>query len=221
MSSASAEITLDMMRRELYAAVVSDALDGLGFPHQSPRLTLTRYAGAGLLVGRCKTTLWADMAHVDPKPYELELIAVDTCRPDDVLIAAAGGSMRSGIWGELLTTAAKNTGCLGAIVDGAVRDVAKIRKIGFEVFARGTCVYDSQNRQRVIDIDVPVEIDGVKFCPGDLVFADDDGVVVVPQPVEREAIQRAWRKVHDENVTRDAIKGGMKATDAYRKYGVL
>lgn len=215
------EITLEMMRRELYSAVVSDALDGLGFPHQSPRVLLPRYTGDGLLVGRCKTTLWADMAHVDPQPYELELIAVDGCQPDSVLIAAAGGSMRSGIWGELLTTAAKNTGCIGAIIDGAIRDVAKIRKIGFNVFARGTCVYDSQNRQRVIDVDTTVEIDGVKFSSGDLVFADEDGVVVVPQQVEQEAIQRAWQKVHDENITRDAIKGGMKATEAYAKYGVL
>ena len=217
----AADITLDMMRRELYSAVVSDALDGLGYSHQSPRIVLPRFSGEGLLVGRCKTTLWADMSHVDPKPYELELIAVDTCNPDDVLIAAAGGSMRSGIWGELLTTAAKNTGCIGAIVDGAIRDVAKIHMLGFSVYARGTCVYDSQNRQRVIDIDIPVEIDHVRFCPEDLVFADDDGVVVVPKEVEREAIQRAWRKVHDENVTREAIKAGMKATEAYAKYGVL
>ena len=216
-----AEITLSMMRRELYSAVVSDALDGLGFPHQSPRLPLPCFTGAGLLVGRCKTTLWADMAHVDPQPYELELRAVDSCRPDDVLIAAAGGSMRSGIWGELLTTAAKNTGCIGAIVDGAIRDVSKIRRLDFPVFARGTCVYDSQNRQRVVDLDVPVELDGVPFHPGDLVFADEDGVVVVPQKIEREAIQKAWQKVHAENITRDSIKAGMKAAEAYAKYGVL
>lgn len=215
------EITLDMMRRELYSAVVSDALDALGYPHQSPRLAIPRYTGEGLLVGRCKTSLWADMAHVDPQPYELELLAVDSCKADDVLIAAAGGSMRSGIWGELLTTAAKNTGCIGAIIDGAIRDVGKIRKIGFNVFARGTCVYDSQNRQRVIDVDVPVEIDEVQFCPGDLVFADEDGIVVVPQKVEQAVLERAWKKVHDENITRDAIKAGMKAADAYAKYGVL
>ena len=163
----------------------------------------------------------AIMAHVDPKPYELELMAVDSCRPDDVLIAAAGGSMRSGIWGELLSTAAKNQGCVGAIVDGAVRDVAKMRAMGFAVFARGTCVYDSQNRQRVIDVDVPVEIDGVTFSPGDLVFADLDGVVVVPRAIEEQAIRAAWDKVHAENITRDAIRAGMKAMDAYKKYGVL
>ena len=177
--------------------------------------------GCGKLVGRCKTTLWADTAYEDPRPYDLELAAVDGCQVDDVLIGAAGGSMRSGIWGELLSTAARNSGCVGAIIDGAVRDVAKMTEMGFACFARGTCVYDSCNRQRAIDVDVPVEIDGVRFAPGNLVIADDDGVVIVPREVEDKALQGAWQKVHDENVTREAIMGGMKAAEAYEKYGVL
>lgn len=216
-----AEITLPMMRSSLYSAVVSDALDSLGYRNQSPRLSLPPLTVPGLLVGRCKTTLWADMSHPDPRPYELELQAVDSCQPDDVLIAAAGGSMRSGIWGELLTTAARNTGCVGAVIDGAIRDVTKIEALDFPVFARNVCVYDSLHRQRVIDVDVPVELEGVTFSPGDLVFADEDGVVVVPQAVEQEAIRRAWVKVHAENEVRDAIRNGMKAVDAFKKYGVL
>lgn len=215
------QITLATMRKTLYSAVVADALDALGYTHQSPRVHLRPMTGIDCLVGRCKTTLWADMAHVDPKPYELELIAVDGCQSDDVLIAAAGGSMQSGIWGELLSTAARNSGCVGSIIDGAVRDVGKMAAMGFPVFARGTCVYDSMNRQRVIDVDVPVEIDGVRFAPGDLVFADADGIVVVPRVIEAQAIRRAWAKVHAENVTRDAIRAGSKAIAAYEKYGVL
>lgn len=222
MSTATpAVITLDMMRQSFYSAVVCDALDAEGFPHQSPRVPLKPLTTGGVLVGRAKTTLWADMAHVDPKPYELELTAVDSCKPDDILIAAAGGSARSGIWGELLTTAARNQGCVGAIVDGMVRDVGKIRAMSFPVFARGTCIYDSKDRQRVIDVDVTVEIDGVRFGPGDLVLADEDGVVVVPRAIEEIVVRKAWEKVHAENEVRDAIAGGMKATEAFRVYGVL
>jgi 4-hydroxy-4-methyl-2-oxoglutarate aldolase len=213
--------TLAQMRSHLYSAVVCDALDALGLTNQSPRVAIKPLTVQGVLIGRCKTTLWADMAHEDPQPYELELQAVDTCRTDDVLIGAAGGTFRSGLWGELLSTAARRSGCVGAIVDGAVRDVAKMTQIGFPIFARGTCLYDSKNRNRVIDIDVPVEIDGVRFCPGDLVIADADGIVVVPQAAEAEAIAAAWEKVHAENTVRDAITGGMTATDAFRKYGVL
>jgi regulator of RNase E activity RraA len=210
-----------MMRETLFCAVVCDALDGLGFTNQSPRVQLPPLTVETVLVGRCKTTLWVDMAHDDPHPYDLELRAVDSCRPNDVLIAAAHGSMGSGVWGELLSTASRNAGCVGAIVDGAVRDVRKMTEMQFPVFAKGTCLYDSRNRQRVVDVDVPIEIAGVRFHPGDLVFADRDGVVVVPQSVEDEAVRRAWNKVHAEDRTRAAIAAGMKATDAYEEFGVL
>ena len=214
-------ITLAMMREQFYSAVVCDALDALGYPRQSPRVPLRPLTTQGVLIGRAKTTLWAEMAHPDPRPYELELKAVDTCQPDNVLIAAAGGSMRSGLWGELLSTAARRAGCVGAIVDGAVRDVAKMTDMGFPVWARGASPYDSKDRNRVIDIDVPVEIDGVRIAPGDLVVADIDGIVVVPREVEAEVVRRAWEKVNAENTVRDAIAGGLTATAAFKKYGVL
>ena len=221
MPTVPAEISIPMMRDSLYSAVVSDALDAVGLRNQSPRVPLPAWTVQGLLVGRCRTTLWADMFHKDPRPYELELRAVDACQPDDVLIAAAGGSIQSALWGELLSTAASCRGCVGAVVDGAIRDISKMTRMNFPVYARATSVYDSLNRQRVIDLDVTVEIAGVRFAPGDLVFADDDGIVVVPRDAETEVLRRAWEKVHSENQVRDAIRGGLPATAAFQKYGVL
>lgn len=213
--------TLADLRAHLTAAVVSDALDAAGYPRQSPRVPIWPLTVPGVLIGRCKTTLWCEMAHPDPRPYELELKAVDDCKPDDVLICAAGGSVRSGVWGELLSTAARNAGCVGVIVDGAVRDVAQMRRMAFPAFARSRIVYDSRDRQRVVDVDVPVEIDGVVFEPGALVIADDDGVVVVPRAVEAAVVRAAWEKVHAENAVRDAIRGGVKAGEAFARFGVL
>nr|WP_295922313.1 RraA family protein [uncultured Dyadobacter sp.] len=209
------------LKEKLYVAVLSDVLDQLGYKQQATRTAFHAYTGINKIMGRCKTTLWADMYDVDQNPYELELQAVDSCQPDDILIAAAAGSNRSGIWGELLSTAARNSGCIGVIVHGCVRDIDKMREMQFPVFATGKNPYDSQNRQRVIDVDVIVEIDGVRFAPGDLVMADEDGIVVVPQHIEQQVVEAALAKVSAENVTRDAIKNGMKATDAYLKYGVL
>lgn len=221
MTERSDDETLRRVRTRLSSAVLSDALDALGYRFQSPRVGLRPLTLQGVLAGRAKTTLWADMAHDDPRPYELELYAVDSCRPGDVLVAAAGGSLRSGIWGELLSTAARNRGAVGALVDGAVRDVQKMREMGFAVFARGTAVYDSLDRQRVIDVDVAVDIGGVTFRPGSLVVADEDGVVVVPEEVEEEALRRAREKVEGENRTRQAIRDGMPASEAYKKFGIL
>ena len=217
-----AEISLNEMRRVLSVPLLCDALDGAGFRHQSPRLPIRPITIPNItLIGRCKTTLWADMAHVDPEPYKLELLAVDSCQPDDVLIAAASGSNRSGIWGELLSTASRNTGCIGVIVDGAVRDVEKMRSMQFPVFARGMNPYDSRDRQRVIDYDIAIELDGVAIHPGDLVAADEDGMVIVPKAVEKQVVTAAWLKAHAENQVRDAIRAGMSATKAFETFGVL
>lgn len=218
------ELTLSLhdIRRALSVALLCDALDAAGRTCQSPRIPLRPLTVKdGLLAGRAKTTLWADMAHEDPQPYQLELAAVDSCRPDDVLICAASGSDRSGIWGELLSTAARRAGCVGVIADGSVRDLAKMQSMRFPVFARATSPYDSRNRQRVIDYDVPVELGGVTVRPGDLVAADLDGIVIVPQDVEATVVRAAWEKAHAENLVRDAIAQGMSATEAFETWGVL
>ena len=213
--------SIEEIGEKLYSAVVSDVLDHLGYRHQSPHIPFTPFTGSCKMVGRCKTTLWVDMHHEDPAPYALELAAVDSCKPGDILIAAASGSERSGIWGELLSTAARNQGCVGALVWGCVRDIAPMRKMGFPVFATGRSVYDSLNRQRVVDIDVPVDLAGVTARSNELIICDEDGVVIVPREVEDQAIKHAFDKVAAENRTREAIKKGMKATDAYNRYGVL
>ncbi|MBL7735907.1 MAG: RraA family protein [Chitinophagaceae bacterium] len=209
------------LREKLYSAAISDALDSLGYRKQSPAVGFTAYSGISTLVGRCRTTLWADIYDVDPEPYKLELEAVDSCKSGDVLICAANGSTRSGIWGELLSTASLNGGCSGVVVHGAIRDIRKMTQMGFPVFACATSPYDSLNRQKVISVDVQVQIGEVMINPGDLVFADEDGIVFVPKDIEEKVIQRALKKVGDENITRDAIKRGMKAAAAYEKYGVL
>ena len=216
------DYSLKEMRQSLYTAVVCDALDELGYRNQAPNLQLPCFTGVQeLLVGRSKTTQWEDMDHEVPNPYELELKAVDECQEDHVFVASTGNSMRSAIWGELLTTAAMNRGCVGAIIDGAVRDIHKISEMNFPVYAQGSSPYDSQNRQRVIAIDTQVEIGGVPIQSGDLIFADQDGIVVVPQEIEAEAIKAAFAKVSGENRTRDDIRDGMSATEAYERFGIL
>lgn len=212
---------LHRIKHELYSAVICDALDSMGYRNQSPKTQFNSYTGINKIVGRCKNTLWADIYHEDPDPYALELDAVDSCQTGDVLIAAASGSLRSGIWGELLSTAALNSGCVGALVHGAVRDIRKMTEMNFPVFASGRSIYDSLNRQKVIEIDVPVEIESVIFNPGDLIFCDEDGVVVIPRNIEDDVIEIALKKVGAENQTREEIKKGMKAAEAYKKYGVL
>ena len=91
-------------------------------------------------------------------------------------------------------------------------------QLGFPYCQRCSTIVE---RQRVINVDVSVAIDGVVFRPGDLVVADSDGIVVVPQEVEQEVLDRAFAKVNGENQVRDAIRSGLSAVEAFRKYGIL
>jgi regulator of RNase E activity RraA len=205
---------------ELSVALVLDALDSEGFRRQAlpniPPRTVQQ-----VVVGRAKPLLWVDFAYEDPDTYALELAAVDSLARHDLVVCATADSSRSGIWGELLTTAALQRGAAGIMTDGAVRDLARMDAMGFPVFARHLSPYDSMNRQKVVAFDVTVEIDGVAIAPGDIVIADRDGVAVVPQAVEATVLKLALEKARAEDGFRDAVKGGMSLVEAYARFKVL
>jgi regulator of RNase E activity RraA len=112
-------------------------------------------------------------------------------------------------------------GAHGCVTDGLVRDVKAIRELSFPVFHGGIGPLDSKGRGEVCAIDVPIECAGVSVNPGDLVFGDADGVVVVPQPIVVQAVKQAIEKVEGEDRTRAELKQGARLADVFEKYGVL
>ncbi|MDG0812669.1 RraA family protein [Cohnella rhizosphaerae] len=135
--------------------------------------------------------------------------------------AARTSRCRTGCGGELLSTASKMRGARGAIVDGLIRDTKKILELGFPVFATGTKPVDSQGRGLVIEYDIPVKCGGVLVHPGDVIFGDRDGIVVIPAALAEEAFRRALDKATRENHTRDELLQGRTLRQVYDKYGVL
>ena len=106
-------------------------------------------------------------------------------------------------------------------MDGLTRDVRAIRDMQFPVFAGGIGPLDSKGRGKVMAIDVPVVVAGARVCPGDLVFGDADGVVIVPRAIEEQVVAAALAKVAGENATREALARGEKLADVFKKHGIL
>ena len=222
-SPATAE-DLELFRRieqKLYTAVVSDSLDELGYRSQAMREYLRPLSAEDRFVGWARTFSYVDLYHIPPDPYATEIEALDTILPGEVVVISTAGSLQNAPWGELLSTAAKVRGSRGAVIDGLVRDVRKIHELGFPVFARGIKPVDSKGRGTVIDYNVPVDCGGVLVSPGDLVFADYDGVIVVPAKVLTEVVRMATHKVEKENGSRDELMRGAYLRDVYAKFGVL
>jgi regulator of RNase E activity RraA len=217
------EQLIESVLRSLYAAVLSDVLDGLGYRHQVLPPWVRPLDERVVLCGRARTGLYRDVYHVPPghNPYELEIALVDDLRPGDVPVLGCGRSGRIAPWGELLTTASMARRAHGCVTDGLVRDTKAIRELEFPVFHGGIGPLDSKGRGEVCAIDVPIECAGVSVNPGDLVFGDADGVVVVPQPIVVQTVKQALAKVEGEDRTRAELKQGARLADVFKKYGVL
>jgi 4-hydroxy-4-methyl-2-oxoglutarate aldolase len=209
------------IEKNLYTAVLADSLDELGYRNQAMRENLRPLFPEAAFAGWARTIACADIYYIPDDPYGLEIEAMDSFLPGEVGVVSTAESVRSGPWGELLSTATRARGARGAVVDGLVRDVRKIEKMGFPVFAAGIKPVDSKGRGAVVDYNVPVECGGVMVNPGDLVVGDYDGVVVVPAAAVERAVAMATDKVTKENHTREELLQGAYLRDVYARYGVL
>ena len=214
---------LEALRQHLFTAVLSDCLDAAGYRDQAMHARIRPLDESLVLCGRARTALYMDVydAPEGENPYELEIQLVDNLKADEVPVFACGASGRIAPWGELLSTAARARGAAGVVMDGLTRDVRAIRDMKLPVFAGGIGPLDSKGRGKVMAIDVPVEVAGARVVPGDLVFGDADGVVVVPRAAEAKVIAMALAKVAGENATREALARGEKLADVFKRHGIL
>ena len=211
------------IRRLLFTSVLSDCLDSAGLMDQALPAHIRPLDEASVMAGRARTAQFMEVDHHETgsNPYELEIALIDSLAADEIPVFACSNPARIAPWGELLSTAAQVRGGRGAVVDGLVRDIRKIEALNFPVFAAGIKPLDSQGRGIVVDYNVPVECGEVLVNPGDLIFADEDGVIVVPSAVVPQVVELATNKVARENGTRDELLKGGYLRDAFKKYGVL
>jgi regulator of RNase E activity RraA len=216
-------VTLDAMREKLFVSVLSDCLDSIGLMHQALPSRIRPLDEERVMVGRARTAAFMEVYHHEPgtNPYELEIALIDSLQPDEIPVFACSNPARVAPWGELLSTAAKARGAAGALMDGCTRDVRAIRAMGFPAFHGGIGPLDSKGRGRIMAIDVPVECAGVPVRPGDLIFGDADGVVIIPKAVEAKVLTLAFEKVTGERNTLHDLQRGDKLADVFARYGIL
>lgn len=209
---------IDRLAR-LYTPVVADVLDRLGCREQAMRADIRPLFPEARAAGVARTVRTITPSEVAPaEPYKGEMAAVDALRPGDLMVVS---ECDASFWGELLSTAARYRGCRGVVIDGFTRDTRAIITMGFRVFCRGVHPADSLGRLDVAEHDVPIHCGGVLVHPGDLILADEDGIVAVPRSVAEQALTLAEEKVRGENLVRQALIEGMSVTEAFRRYGVL
>ena len=218
-----------LLKSELYTAVVGDVMDTLGLRRQFLPQAIQPLKAEMVIAGRAMPVLEADifgeaneasrgpLAH---KPFGLMFEALDDLEAGEIYIAT-GASLRYALFGELMATRATYLKAAGAILDGYVRDAGGIEALGLPMFSRGIYAQDQGVRGKVIDFRSAIEIDGVRIAPGDLLFGDREGVLVIPREAEGDVIAKAVEKARTEGEVEKAIKSGMGACEAWEKFGVF
>lgn len=205
----------------LYAAVVADVLDGLGFRNQTLPAHIRPLTPTKKVYGRVFPAQATTVTEIPAEPYKLEIAAVESMTRGDVLVVDVGDDVTCGFWGELLTTACLFKGVRGVVMTACTRDMWKIKDLGFPVFGIGYHPADSKGRADIIEIGKPIALGGVNTKQGDYILGDEDGTVIIPSEVAEETIRLANEKISGENIARADLARGVPMGEVFRKYGIL
>lgn len=210
---------------ELFTALVGDVLDKMGYFHQFLPQNLKPLDPKMVVIGRAMPVWEQDLPETTryellEKPFGLMFEALDQLKENEVYICS-GASPAYALWGGLMSTRAIKVGAVGAIVNGMSRDTNQILDLGFPTFSLGTYAQDQGPRGKVVDYRTPVELGGIIINPGDIVFGDRDGVIVVPKEMEEDVFTLAIEKARGEKLVLKALQNGMSTVEAYEKYGIM
>ena len=204
-----------------YSAVLMDVMDAMDTRYQCMGPEIGPLDPSMRAWGEAVTIYLEAASEAPPEPYQLEMEMIDDILPGQIIVAQCNMGQRCAFWGGLLSNAAVGRECAGIVTDGPSRDYVEIVELGFPVFCTGLSPYDSLARLEGKDRNVPVVCGGIRVVPGDLVFADVDGTVVVPQAIAEEVIDKAWTKVRGESLVREELRSGASVVETFKKYGIL
>lgn len=209
-----------LMRERLFTAILGDVLDLHGYRNQFLPPECRPLRPHMIVCGRAMTVCEMDVDDSDGAPFGLMLKALDSLQEHEVYVAA-GGSPAYALWGELMSTAARARGAAGAVLAGFTRDTNGIIAMDFPVFCYGCYAQDQRGRGCVVDFRSTLQIDNVTIQPGDIIFGDIDGVLVLPREVEAEVVCRALEQVRKEKTAKFLLREGKSAERVFSETGVL
>ena len=225
----SDEELFEVAQKELFTCVVGDTLDKQNLLHQYLPPQIQPLSRDMVLIGRAMPVLSGDVFQekiegsaneLSAKPFGLMLEAVDDLKQNEIYVNT-GSSPRNALWGELMSVRARKRGARGAVLNGYVRDTKAILAMEYPTFSFGSYGQDSAPRYKVHDFRIPIEISGVLIRPGDILFGDVDGVVVIPSEVEIETFSLALEKMRGERSVRRELEEGSSAVAVFKKHGIM
>jgi len=213
----------DLTRNQLQAlgtALVCDVLDSLHVRKSFLGPEIRSTWACPPVAGIAYTISCEPAGRTEHGPYGVLFEALGEQRDNTILVISAGDQI-SGVWGELLSVAARARGVSAVVMNGLTRDVTGISALKFPVFATGTSPLDSAGRQDFTATQIPLSIGGVAVNPGDWVVADDLGVAIIPAEFVDKVIELGIEKMRGESTVKSELESGSDLGEVFRRHGIL
>jgi regulator of RNase E activity RraA len=207
---------------KLTSAMISDSLDAAGLRSQVLERRLAPLAPGSRAFGRAWTVKFEPSTEDNPAdPYGAAIDYISAIRAGEIAVIGTGESNDTAFWGELFSAAAIGAGAVGVVTDGNLRDTEKIVGLGFPAFSTSRRPIDYRMRMRVAETGGTVVLGGVEIATGDILIADDDGVVVIPQERELEVLTLARDRAAKESTVLTELLGGETLRAVWDRHGIL
>lgn len=212
---------LNEIKSKLYCGILSDVLDGMGYRNQALGGGIHGLTDDTVIFGPAFTSIGTQVYSMPENPLIAQTRVVDQLGKGEIYVLVTRGEYNCAVFGELFATAVRQRGGAGVLLDAYARDVRELKQMDFPLFYRGRNPRTSKGRCEINECQIPVTIDGVTICPGDYIFGDIDGVVVIPKTVAGEVIDAALKTIEKENEVRRRLQNGSSLQQAYAEIGAI
>ncbi len=212
---------IKVLKEVLYSGILCDVLDQMGYRNQALSNAIMPLHDDVVILGPAFTSIGTEVYSMPENPLTAQCKVVDQLGENEIYVLVIRGNYNCAVFGELFATAVKVRKGAGVLLDGYARDMRMLKEMDFPLFYRGKDPKTSKGRCEINECQIPVLIDGVVINPGDWIFGDIDGVVIIPKNVKDEVFEKALETIEKENKVRSKLSSGISLQEAYEEVGAI
>ncbi|WP_208893180.1 RraA family protein [Blautia obeum] len=209
------------LKHQLYSGILCDVMDGMGYRNQAISNKINPLNDETVIFGPAFTSIGTEVYSMPEDPLTAQCKVVDQLGEGEIYVLVTRGNYNCAVFGELFATAVKARKGAGVLLDGYARDLKALKEMDFPVFFRGKNPKTSKGRCEINECQIPVTMDGVTIRPGDYIFGDIDGTVIIPKEIADEVLEKALETIKKENVVRSILQNGGTLQQAYAENGAI
>jgi 4-hydroxy-4-methyl-2-oxoglutarate aldolase len=214
-------IDVELLKKSLYSGILCDVMDGMGYRNQALSNEIMPLTDDTVVFGPAFTSIGTEVFSMPEDPLTAQCKVVDQLKEGEVYVLATRGAYNCAVFGELFATAVQCRKGVGVLLDGYARDLKALKNMDFPLFYRGRDPKTSKGRCEINECQIPIIIDGVTINPGDYIFADIDGVAVIPSEIADKVFEEGMVTISKENKVREGLLKGKSLYEVYTEIGAI